>query len=104
MKRHGFTLVELLVVMSIIAILIALLLPTLALAKQTAVSLSCLAKLRSQDSGWANALFFDGHAASILINHNVPDESPATPGATGNSGLRMVNLSNPDLPALSGWY
>ena len=39
---------ELLVVISIIAILIALLLPALALAKQTAVSLSCLANLRSQ--------------------------------------------------------
>ena len=41
-------LVELLVVISIIAILIALLLPALAMARQQGVSIACLANLRSQ--------------------------------------------------------
>ena len=53
----------------------------------------------SPDNGWANAVFFDGHAQSVPINQNVQLAPPTSTGAIGTTGLRMLNIINPDLPA-----
>ena len=52
MKRKGFTLIELLVVVAIIAVLIAILLPSLGRAKANAVRVKCAAVLKQ----WGTAI------------------------------------------------
>ncbi len=60
--RRGFTLIELLVVIAIIALLIAILLPALGAARQTAVTIKCASQLRQQGIGLSTYVIDeDGH-------------------------------------------
>ena len=63
---RGFTLVELLVVIGIIALLISILLPTLNRARQSAMEVKCLTVLR--ELGMANAAYANDHEF-----HSIPE-------------------------------
>src|SRR3954451_14764932 len=76
--RGGFTLVELLVVIGIIALLVSILLPTLNKARESARRTKCLANLRSI-----------GQLVNIYANQN--------------KGVMPIGFSN-DTGAPSVWY
>ena len=67
----GFTLIELLVVIAIIAILAALLLPTLARSKAKAEGLTCANNLKRLSLAWQ--LYADDHEGLLVNNHGVPE-------------------------------
>src|SRR3982751_2790652 len=67
--RGGFTLVELLVVIGIIALLISILLPTLNKARESARRTKCLANLRS--IGQLVTMYANRAAGQLPIGYNV---------------------------------
>jgi prepilin-type N-terminal cleavage/methylation domain-containing protein/prepilin-type processing-associated H-X9-DG protein len=66
--QRAFTLVELLVVIAIIAILAAMLLPTLSRAKAKSQQTACLNNLRELQTGWM--IYTDDHESVMPFNDN----------------------------------
>jgi len=81
LRFKGFTLVELLVVIGIIALLISILLPALNRARESAATIKCAANLRSIGQGFA-----------IYMSQN----KQKLPAGYANRGYRNVTPESPD--------
>src|SRR5690349_21158185 len=64
-RQTGFTLVELLVVIGIIAVLISMLMPSLKKARQAALNVQCLSNLRS--TSMLLSMYMTQHTGGKLI-------------------------------------
>lgn len=93
-RRGGFTLVELLVVIGIIAILISLLLPALNSARRQAQVTACLARL--QQIGLGNRLFADAHKGFFPLTGELVGPADGSPEQVGDTGRRRYEyVENP---------
>ena len=92
--RTGFTLVELLVVIGIIALLIGILLPTLSRARGAAKDLVCLSNMRQQ--GMGIVMYTEAHKG--ILPYGYWDGSPPLQGFVGNKagdwGLLILSYLN----------
>lgn len=98
MRKRGFTLVELLVVIGIIAVLISLLLPALIGVRQQAQQVACLSNLKQ--IGQAALMFAADHrqhmplAGTVQSSGALPGQGTATPRGVGDQRQQFYAYFN----------
>ena len=111
-QRHhkGFTLVELLVVIGIIALLISILLPSLARAKEQANGIKCLSNLRQLGNGFVMYFNENKNCFPFAAGYAVPNvedwiwwQETTVPAGVYSDGLAYSGRPVCDCP-LPGFF
>jgi prepilin-type processing-associated H-X9-DG protein/prepilin-type N-terminal cleavage/methylation domain-containing protein len=88
-RPAGFTLVELLVVVGVIAVLIGLLMPALSRARENARRVNCMSNMRQLTTAWV--AYAQSNKGQIVFAENWPnDYAWATDGNTDDAVMRGV--------------